>query len=1337
MSHPYKAFMANQHNEEDYDATKPVAKREIHLSPVEEHYLKKSLIKNQIVSELNSLSPDYQDTSGLRRFGPPFVPADPRSFLKNPDSSTLEQIYAISEQSIDIFRSQFPLLRFVFENYIVTFPFIKIHLDNLGATNREQSKFWMKIQVLFELFKGKRISNSNDRGSTSKRKLILYKFQGLFLTLFNSSIYSLQDPQYFEMDRERRGAYKKLSKFVDAAEAQKLQEEEKKLEGATDLVKQDMKPDSYLLDLNLSPENLLNHLDDIEDDEYINGYYINVVGVSIESETKSSFWGSKDNKYYTFIIHVKTPGKPGWLIKRRYSEFHDLYKNLKMAYPGCHIPDLPSKDKHVVEMNLDSGDNIDDKNNINSSEFNNLHNFEHDFSDIDKASVDALFTDSIGSPKLSSVEAFNDASSELLSVSSDQTTTSSEKTDKLKSPKLSLNSFMKPTFLKSPISSPLLPSRSNSKNINIVEKSFLSSFKKSSKSASSPVSEKRDGHHRTSSIDSEKSDLSVDSIETDETNGTFHSATEGSVLSKSPQQLKQADQGKIVFPREILRQSLRGFLKYLLYVKTCAKSSEVFKFLCEESKKVELTKHDIHDIQHRINIDHLRTVQHYKFQSALVGIVKVLEKDVQTLKVEIYNEGFNYVFDRIKIHKTLHELCGYDSNINSHIWLQNANLVGSSNEDVLTADSDSKPKDSSAPLRGLVRIVLLEIASTQYELLLGSDSAMSTLKTLKRLHAVFPYRLVAGVLRFTNPLMMVKRLIDVFTYQMPSVPSGVNAISNGIGGMMQGLGLGKWKSSEPEKDVHGDAINSSKKSGRSLLQLIFSGMLGEDIRKLEKESVEIRDCLTSFGNDVDVNNERVTSNYGEGEVIMERIDKYFASDDAAVLHIKEMSKLLGLDIVTTILLPNNGLKDCDDLGSSTISAILQDYAQFSEEESLRHKEGVDSSEKTDEEGKEKSSQARNEDVTLYRLAKRYFFLQLRKYDKEGMVELWNEPELMNVIKEVISLFLSPLIDLFKKAEVYKYVPIFARYISELLDLCEVYANDYGQFGRSDVVGSLVGLEEKYSEDVYKFIRDMYLNDIEGDVEKGHCRLFEGIVDWLNGIIKFLRFVKRERPELMIDLNKMLNGMELSRDEKLEILKAIGKVVAKAERKRKVLEQMEASGELDKKAAAEARDHDWTKMARDRKVDSRWDEIHSRVFRVGEHIASTPLGAGDGDLYDVLGLGEMEGDDLESDSDAEPDHDAVAGAGADAESHAHASAAGAVPGISGTLKKFKDYDWDVGRFLEAYYSEDWTRFDMAQLVRDLNTNEFMDGMGCGVRIARSFKQELLTVLNEFENANALH
>ncbi|TID28799.1 hypothetical protein CANINC_002318 [Pichia inconspicua] len=1030
MVHPYNRFI---NGVEFTDENEIVDNETILLSPSEEHYMKKLFIKNEIITELNSLSPEYGDISGLRRFGPPFLPTDPKTIINNMDASTIDQIFEISQLSIDAFRQQFSMLRFIFENYIVTFPFIQIHLRQLGNNPRDQMPFWLKIQTLFELFKSKRISNSNDRGTTSKRNLMLFKIRGILLTFFNSSIYARRDSEYFDFDKQKRGAYKKLDKFIDKNESENFTE----LNIPEDKLRYN--------ELKLSYEELFEYLNDIDNLEYVNGWYINIISVVSQKETKPLFWGSKDSRFYSFIIQVRKQGsQQSWFIKKRFSDFVKFHKELKQMHPGIKVPDLPSKDKHSVDFNPEDREI---KNNIEQYEEAEIS----DLSGVDKESVNELFSN----PPTIGIE------SEKMSPSS-----SSSKSF-FKSPKL----FMKSSLGKKDKSTVLSPLINGS------------------------------NHKRTSSQHSLESFSSRDSSTSDDTFYSMHSTNSETSSHR--------------FLREILRQSLRAFLKFIVNSQVLSESVELERFL--ETSKIQYADLNHNDIQGRLNLDNMRLVQHYKFQKALVSIVKVLEKDVEQLKAKIYESGFNYVFDRIKEFETLGELCG-SSKGNNMNWLYSR--------------EETEETNDKSPLRGLVRIIMLEIASTQYELLIGSDSSMATLKTIKKLHYMFPYKIVAGVLRFTNPLMMVKRMIDVFTYQMPTVSSSIN-------GMMQGLGIGGWKKEE----------KSTK--NKSLLQLLFAGILGDDLRKIEKERADVAANLNKLK---------------EGRSIMHYIEKYFQLSDADVIEIKDLADDQNIELFFAILMYFK-------LNEDLIEKIEREREMFINKENVKEN-------------------------SYYLLSKRYFHLELRKYDKEMMIELWNEPELMNVIKEVISLFLSPLIELFKKADIYKYVPIFAKYMTELLALCEKYNNDYSEYGRSDVVSELVGLEEKYSEYVYKFIRDIYLNDIEDE----NSNLFEGLIEWLNNVVRFLSFVKKDRPDLKIDMTDVL--CSLSDKERDQIMILVKELIDAGEKKKQLMEQMEEKKKFSDKPGEL---HDWTKVERDRVLDQSWDHVNNRMWNIGTSLIPSDSG----------------------------------------------------------------------------------------------------------------------------------
>jgi PX-associated len=84
-----------------------------------EHYLKKDLLSKQIAKEISNLS----SPTALSRFGDPFIPLDPSK--------------PITPQNTD-----FPFLRFVFVNFVQSFPFL----------HDDQRPLWQdKVQPVFSL----------------------------------------------------------------------------------------------------------------------------------------------------------------------------------------------------------------------------------------------------------------------------------------------------------------------------------------------------------------------------------------------------------------------------------------------------------------------------------------------------------------------------------------------------------------------------------------------------------------------------------------------------------------------------------------------------------------------------------------------------------------------------------------------------------------------------------------------------------------------------------------------------------------------------------------------------------------------------------------------------------------------------------------------------------------------------------------------------------------------------------------------------------------------------------------------------------------------------------
>ncbi|QPG73872.1 hypothetical protein FOA43_001187 [Brettanomyces nanus] len=931
------------------------------LNPTQQHYLKKELLNIEIITEFNKLSPTYNDTTGLRRFGPPFKCYDPKNAAINSEQLR----YSMSSEQIEMYNEQFPILRFFLNQYVAGFPFIKMHLKKLGSTTEDQSFFWDKIQVLFEVWKSKRISNSNDRGELSRRQLALYKTKSLMLMLFNSAIRCTGDDIYFGTDSTERNAYKKLQKLIGDGKSKEVDNESD-----------------------------LESLNNFDESQYIDGLDINVAGVCKLDDTAVGLTKS----HYIFLLRVRDEETDKeWYVKRRYSDFAQFHKQIRLTYAGNNIPYLPIKDKSRSSYT----EEIDEEDETNS----------------------------ITSSVLSSA------------VSQESANTST--------------------------------------SISVMERSFLKTF------------------------------------------GLQSSRTEVSESSST----KLA----VTFPRENLRVSLRGYLRSLSGIEVVRQSPEFMKFLGESPEL--LTESELLDIRARERLDYLVNLQHLKFQRETIKVVKRIEKSMTDLKEEVVNSGMEYVFEQLRTHETIESL--------------------------------------TPPFKALVQLIELEVASTEYELLIGSDSARDTFRSVKRMHTLFPYKMIATIMRFTNPLQVAKKMIDIFTYQMPHI--------------------------------------FRKGRRQSLLQLFFTGMLNDDVKKAEKDIEQAREKF-----------EEGTNANPEYTSVLRKIEEYFEVSDNMVLQIKKKAEYFGMDLLMSLLL-EEGLKTPIP---DRISAELIESYKLQKAKKSKH----------------------SSDTTLYRMAEIYFQFQIKKSDRSMLIELWEGTEMMAVTKEVFAIFFEPLIALFKKAELYRYIPIFAKYMSELIGLVEQYQRDYSKFNQTDIVASFMALEDKYAQYGYEFLHNLYLKDL-ATVDEDE-RVFDGIARWLDGFVKLLQFTKENGDHLgvSIDMNELLLSTVKKEEDRERIVFRVDEIIAGIEKKKQYYyEKMKAEGTENIQIGLDNDDNDYLKKHRNEKLTKNWDKINSRVIRLTNKLGESGDKPGEnrgGGVYGVIGLNDADIQEMNLDLMEDEKYDAT-------------------------------------------------------------------------------------------------
>ncbi|KAM3513821.1 hypothetical protein MY11210_002546 [Beauveria gryllotalpidicola] len=125
------------------------------LTGKQEHYLKRELMAEQSIYEINELN----SPTALQRFGAPF-----RS-----------EHGEVSPQE-----SELPLLRYIFVHHVRDFPFLD---------KAREKEFWQdKLQVFLESFATKHISSSEDRLEETKRKKLAIKAQKMVELMMVSGI---------------------------------------------------------------------------------------------------------------------------------------------------------------------------------------------------------------------------------------------------------------------------------------------------------------------------------------------------------------------------------------------------------------------------------------------------------------------------------------------------------------------------------------------------------------------------------------------------------------------------------------------------------------------------------------------------------------------------------------------------------------------------------------------------------------------------------------------------------------------------------------------------------------------------------------------------------------------------------------------------------------------------------------------------------------------------------------------------------------------------------------------------------------------------------------------
>lgn len=210
--------------------------------------------------------------------------------------------------------------------------------------------------------------------------------------------------------------------------------------------------------------------------------------------------------------------------------------------------------------------------------------------------------------------------------------------------------------------------------------------------------------------------------------------------------------------REKNRLTLRSYLYTLLTSSTIASSPVMKSFLL--SGPIHLSQTEFEDVRRREEADKIREDGRKKFAKEIALRVDGLREAVRNVKGDIMGKnGLTNIFGIIKV----------------------------------TPDIRDLPPDYQAVLEW----ARISLASTIFHQFVASDDASETFVNLKRIHGLMPYFMLKTVLKISNPMAMIRGVLDLFLAQ----PFG----------------------------------------GRSLLQRMFSSSLLEEVKILECQIEAVKD----------------------------------------------------------------------------------------------------------------------------------------------------------------------------------------------------------------------------------------------------------------------------------------------------------------------------------------------------------------------------------------------------------------------------------------------------------------------------------------------------------------
>ncbi|KAK0528581.1 hypothetical protein OC842_004504 [Tilletia horrida] len=433
--------------------------------------------------------------------------------------------------------------------------------------------------------------------------------------------------------------------------------------------------------------------------------------------------------------------------------------------------------------------------------------------------------------------------------------------------------------------------------------------------------------------------------------------------------------------REKNRLTLRAYLRSLLAVPAVADSEALQDFLLGEP--ITLNREEVEDAARRERLDEVREEEQQRFADESARRAKELQTHLKAFKEDLVRrDGLSRVFGTLKNTARIEEL--------------------------------------PANYQALIGWARISLASTLFHIFMGSDSSSDIFAQLKRMHGLMPYFVLRGILRVSNPVSMIRGVLDLFLAQ----PFGQ----------------------------------------KSLLQRMFSVGLQDDVR-------ELTEICTAVANKV------------EDAELCEKVRAFVYAPPETQSALRQEASEEHLDLMTVIL-RSPELCTHVRLDKFQVNRAVRSSRAYEKYKEYRRNLGADE----EDEGPE------DDDAWLYEDLHVYLRMTQRLRDKEQMISLIFEGATADLLKDIVTIFYSPLAQVYKAANIADSLYDLQMFITDLIKTVE--ANE--ELSYSDpqrTVQVFIDLVQRHEGKFYNFVHQMH--------SKG-SGLFDGLMHWTELFINFVR-----------------------------------------------------------------------------------------------------------------------------------------------------------------------------------------------------------------------------------------